>query len=94
MHQTFGDTVKDLNPITHYLTYTNLVKDDLITYLQLTTPLFTNLENKKKQEIFTLINEIFFGVEDKDAKMDELKGTLKHLQKAISNIHFYLNFSY
>lgn len=72
--------------ISKHFSYVNLIKQEYIDYLQLTMPLFSNLDNKHQQKIFDLINTLFFGEETKAESLSEKKVTLRNLEKAIKQI--------
>lgn len=90
MHQAIGgrQNIKSLDVISRYFSYVNLVKDDYIEYLKLTIPLFTDLEPLKKQQIFELISELYFGDSNKKKSIDT-KVVMKDIEKAIKRIKTY-----
>lgn len=77
----------DLSSIEKYCTYANIMKQNFIDYLQLVVPLFSdNLDKKSRDQLYDTITEIFFGPEQREDKIKEIKSILPQMEKALKSI--------
>lgn len=81
-----GLKYQDISSIEKYCTYANVVKQNLLDYIQLITPLIADKVDKKtKDQLFHTITSIFFGDEIQESK-PKIKPILSQMQKALKNI--------
>lgn len=81
-----GLKYQDISAIEKYCTYSNVVKQNLLDYIQLITPfIIDNLDKKGKDQILHTITNIFFGDEIQETK-PKIKPILSQMQKALKNI--------
>lgn len=77
---------QDISAIEKYCTYANVVKQNLLDYIQLITPFVAdNIDKKSRDQILHTITNIFFGDEFQETK-PKIKPILTQMQKALKNI--------